>query len=157
MAERMKKVLFVCTANICRSPMAEAMFNALSDDAGLPFRAESAGVAALEDQPMSPNARRALEEVGIYAEDGRARQVSETMLKGADLVLAMSPRHVAELRQLFGSFYHKVHALPEFANATSGEGEISDPHGHAMAAHRACVRQLFEYLDRLVYNLGQQV
>lgn len=46
----MKKVLFVCTANVCRSPMAAAIFNALAEDRDLPFRAESTGVAALEDE-----------------------------------------------------------------------------------------------------------
>jgi protein-tyrosine phosphatase len=63
----LKKVLFVCTANICRSPMAEAIFNALAEDRGLEFRAESAGVAALRDEPMAPNASAALEEIGVYA------------------------------------------------------------------------------------------
>ena len=54
----MKKVLFVCTANTCRSPMAQ--------DEGLHFRAESAGTEALEGTAMAENAVAALEEAGIY-------------------------------------------------------------------------------------------
>ena len=61
----MKKVLFVCTANVCRSPMAQAIFNALAEDSGLPFRAESAGTAALEGALMAPNAVAVLEEAGV--------------------------------------------------------------------------------------------
>ncbi len=94
----MKKVLFICTANICRSPMAEAIFNALAEDRGLDFRAESAGVAALKGKPIAPNASAALEEIGVYAGGHSARQVSAEMLEEADLVLTMTPRHVAELR-----------------------------------------------------------
>src|ERR687886_2966398 len=93
----MKTLLFICTANICRSPTAEAIFNALAEERGLAWRAASAGVVALIDEDIAPNARVALEEVGIYAEGHRARQVSEEMLKEADLVLTMGPRHSATL------------------------------------------------------------
>ena len=68
----MKKVLFVCTANICRSPMAAALFNAPAEDRSLPFRAESAGTAALEGTPMAENTLAALEEVGNYPGPHRA-------------------------------------------------------------------------------------
>jgi protein-tyrosine phosphatase len=61
-----KKVLFVCTANTCRSPMAQAIFDALAKDEGLPFRAESAVTEAPEDAAMAENAVAALEEAGIY-------------------------------------------------------------------------------------------
>jgi protein-tyrosine phosphatase len=61
-----KKVLFVCTANTCRSPMAQAIFDTLTEDEGLPFRAESAGTEALEGTAMAENAVAALEEAGIY-------------------------------------------------------------------------------------------
>ena len=68
-----RQILFVCTANVCRSPMAEAIFNALAEERGLAWRAESAGVAALVDEDITPNARAALDEVGIYANEHRAR------------------------------------------------------------------------------------
>jgi protein-tyrosine phosphatase len=122
----MKKILFVCTANICCSPMAEAIFNALAEDRGLGFRAESAGVRALKGEPMAPNASAALEEVGIYAEDHRARQVSAKMLEGDLLVLAMEPRHVAELRRVFGDSF-EVYTLLRYVNNGSGEEGVADP------------------------------
>jgi protein-tyrosine phosphatase len=55
---QIKQILLVCTANVCRSPMAEAIFNALAEERGLAWRAESAGVAALEGEDITPNARR---------------------------------------------------------------------------------------------------
>jgi protein-tyrosine phosphatase len=63
--ERVKKVLFVCTANTCRSPMAQAIFDALAEDEGLPFWAESAGTEAPEEAAMAENAVATLE-AGIY-------------------------------------------------------------------------------------------
>jgi protein-tyrosine phosphatase len=147
-----KKVLFVCTANVCRSPMAEAIFNALAEDRGLGYQAESAGTAALRNEPMAPNASATLEEIGIYTEGHQARQVSEEMLEKADLVLAMAPWHVARLNQVFGASF-KVHTLPGYVGGASGEEDISDPYGSTMVAYRASARQILEYIDLLVARL----
>ncbi len=151
-----KQVLFVCTANVCRSPMAEAIFNALAEERGLAWRAESAGVAALVDEDITPNARAALDEVGIYANEHRARQVGEEMLEEADLVLGMGPRHVATLRRRFGGFSERVYTLPEYALGAPPEEGIPDPYGQTMTAFRASVRQLLEYTEGLVGRLERE-
>ncbi len=150
----LEKVLFICTANICRSPMAQALFNALAEDKGLEARAQSAGVAALKGEPIAPNARAALEELGVCPEKHSARQVSAQMLEEADLVLTMSPRHVAELRRLFGNSF-RARTLPEYAGGASAEEGIPDPYGSTMPTYRASVRQLFGYLDLLVDRLAR--
>ncbi len=151
-----KKVLFVCTASICRSPMAEAIFNALAEERGLAWRATSAGVAALEGEDITPNARAALEEVGIYTREHRARQVDEAMLREGDLVLAMGPQHVATLRQRFGDLSERVYALPEYALGAPPEEGIPDPYGQTMTAFRASVRQLLEHIEGLVKRLERE-
>ena len=151
-----RQILFVCTANVCRSPMAEAIFNALAEERGLTWRAESAGVAALVDEDITPNARAALDEVGIYTGEHRARQVGEEMLGEADLVLAMGPRHVATLCRRFGGLSERVYALPEYALGASPEEGIPDPYGQTMTAFRASVRQLLEYTEALVGRLERE-
>jgi protein-tyrosine-phosphatase len=152
-----KKVLFVCRANVCRSPMAEAIFNAVAEDRGLAYRAVSAGVAALVGEDLVPNARVALEEVGIYAGGHRARQVSEAMMGEADIVLAMSLRQVEIFRRRFGLLLdNKVYTLPEYALGTSPEEGIPDPYGHTMTAFRASVRQLLGCVEGLVGRLERE-
>jgi protein-tyrosine phosphatase len=147
-----KKVLFVCTANICRSPMAQELFNALAESSGLPFRAESAGTAALEGTPMAEKSVAVLEEAGIYPEPHHARQVSEAMVGEAELVLAMTPQHAATLRRLCGNPPRGIHTLPEYATGIAGEG-IADPYGLTMAAHRSTLRQLYAYVECTVDRL----
>ena len=153
-SEQAKKVLFVCTANICRSPMAEVIFNALAKEKGLPFRAQSAGTAALESNPMAPNAVAVLGEVGICPEIHRARQVDEAMLEESELVLAMSPRHVAALGRLYENPSGKIYTLREYATGKLDREGIPDPYGHTMATYRSSVRQLYEYVERVVNNLA---
>ncbi len=153
---RAQRILFICTANVCRSPMAEAIFNALAEERGLLWRAESAGVAALVDEDITPNARSALDEVGIYANEHRARQVGEEMLEEADLVIGMGPRHVATLRRRFGDLSERVYALPEYALGAPPEEGIPDPYGQTMTTFRASVRQLLENTEGLVGRLERE-
>lgn len=152
----MTRLLFVCTANLCRSPIAEAVFNVLAEEGGLSSRAESAGVAAQGGRPMTPEAIRALEEIGVRAEAHLARRLSRTTLDGVDLVLTMGPWHAAEIRKEFGDFAPEVHTLPGYVGA-QGDEEIPDPYRRSMVVYRATAHQIFEYVDLLVRRLGQSV
>jgi protein-tyrosine phosphatase len=148
-----KQVLFVCTANICRSPMAEAILNALASDMGVLVEARSAGTAALVGEPIAPHAEAALEEVGVYGIGHRARQVDAAMLEEADLVLAMTPQHAATLRRLSPDSAGRVHTLVGYAYGVPGGEGIADPYGQSMAVHRASVRRILKCVQRMVSQL----
>jgi protein-tyrosine phosphatase len=107
-------------------------------------------------EDITPNARAALDEVGIYANEHRARQVGEEMLGEADLVLGMGPRHVAALRRRFGGLSGRIFTLPEYALGASPEEGIPDPYGQTMTSFRASVRQLLEYTEGLVGRLERE-
>jgi len=149
------KVLFVCTANVCRSPMAEAIFNALASDAGMPYGARSAGTAALVDEPMAPHAKEVLGEVGVYPGEHRARQVDAAMMQGADLVLTMTPQQAAALRHVSAVDPGKIQTLLGYAYAAPETERISDPYGQPISAYRAAVRRIIEGVDRVVSRLGK--
>ena len=147
----------MCTANICRSPMAEAIFNALVSDANMTHEATSAGVAALVGEPIAPGARAVLDEAGVHAGEHRARQVDRAMLEEADLVLAMTPLHVAALHHLAGGPSEKIRTLPGYAKDVPDAEGIADPYGMPISAYRASAREIFGYVDRVVHKLqGQQ-
>jgi len=74
------------------------------------------------------------------------------MIEEAELVLAMTPQHVATVRQLGGDPPRGIHALPEHATGVAGEG-IPDPYGLTMAAHRSTLRQLYEHVGRVADRL----
>ena len=83
-------------------PDGQSAGHALAEDRDLGFQAKSAGVRVLQGEPMTLNASAALEEVGIYVEDHRTRQVSETMLEGNIPVLAMGPRYAENFVESLG-------------------------------------------------------
>jgi protein-tyrosine phosphatase len=133
--------------------MAQEIFNALAEDRKLPFRAESAGTAALEGRPMAENSLAALEEVGIYPEPHHARQVNAAIIGEAEMVLAMTAQHATTLRRLGCCPPQGIYTLPEYATGVAGEG-IPDPYGLSIVAHRSTLRQLYEYVEHVVRRLG---
>ena len=136
--------------------MAEAIFNALASDAAISYEAQSAGVAALVGEPMTPNAVTVLEEVGVYPGEHRARQVNEPMLEEADLTLAMTPKHVTALRRFSAGTAENVHTLLGYAHDAPDLEGISDPYGQSIVAYRASVRRIFESIEALVARLRDQ-
>ena len=151
----MKKILFVCTANICRSPMAAGIFNALAEQKGLEASAESAGVAALVSEPVDPHAHQVTQELGLDLGDHRARQVDLDMVREADLVLTMSSRHRDTLRRDFDGYSDRVYTLPEYV-MSDASGGIPDPYGRSLSTYRASSREILDYVERVIDRLKRE-
>lgn len=135
------RVLFVCLGNICRSPMAEAVFQNLVDDAGLSGRitVDSAGTSAYHvGEPAHPGTRRVLSHHGIHYE-GRARQIKpEDAVTGSTYLIAMDTENLDDLRRRFGDL-PSIHRLLDYATHTSVH-DIPDPY----------YSDNFDYVYRLV-------
>lgn len=135
------RVLFVCLGNICRSPMAEAIFQRLVDEAGLSdaIEVDSAGTSSYHvGERAHPGTRRVLAHHGIKYE-GKARQIrSEDTRNGMVYLIAMDSENVVELRRRFGDLPN-IHRLLDFATNTSVH-DVPDPY----------YSDNFDYVYRLV-------
>lgn len=151
----MERVLFVCTANICRSPMAGGIFDALARDMRLDFSSESAGVAALVREPAAPHAVRAMDELGVDIGGHRARQVNEAMVWDASLVLAMTPRHRETLHRNFSGFRGKIKTLPECSIGDTAAG-IADPYGYDFSVYRTSAREILRHVEMVLEALSSE-
>src|SRR6185436_2724004 len=96
----MKTVLFVCTGNICRSPIAEGLFRHATRGRN-DFRVLSAGVGAVEGLTPSEHAVRALRELGIDISRQRSRQLSMDLVDEADFIFGMTHSHVDAISMLY--------------------------------------------------------
>ncbi len=118
------KVLFVCTGNTCRSPMAEGLLRRLAADRKLKLELRSAGVAAMPGAPMSRHTEAILRREGAELPGGGARPIDGSAVEWADLILTMTVSHKRALLGQFPYAVDKVFALKEYTADPEAEGEL---------------------------------
>ena len=146
-----KKILFICTGNVCRSLMAELLMARLSQQRGLGLEVRSCGVAAEIYFAIPPGARAALAEVGITQVEHVAQLVTRDLLEWADLALTMTRTHCEELTDRFPEFGFKLHVLRGYAGL--GETDILDPLGRPDKAFSHCRDKIAEALESVARKL----
>ncbi len=125
----MKTILFVCTGNVCRSPMAEGLFRHATKDLGQ-YRVLSAGVGAIDGQPPSAHAVRALRELQIDIGRQRSRMLTGELVQQADYIFGMTHGHVDAITLLYPQAADKTFVLREFDDTLDTfEKDIADPIG----------------------------
>jgi len=141
-----RSVLFVCSANQCRSPMAMALFADLVKKKHHPdeWRIESAGCWAMAGMPATSNAAEAVRKLGLNLDDHRAQPVTDWLLKQFQLVLCMEMEHKTTLRRNYPEHAGKIYLLSEMSSHLQ---EIDDPVGQSIERYSSTIGKISQFLD----------
>ena len=142
-------ILFICTGNTCRSPMAAAFLQKMLDEKGIDAKVLSAGLG-MPGEPVSENAVKAMKKRG-YDISSHVSQTAEAMLlNAADIILTMQDVHKQVVMLGHIASRKKTFTLKEFVGE---QGDVPDPFGGEEAVYRSCRDALRELLLPLAEEL----
>jgi len=144
-------VLFVCTGNSCRSPMAEYYFNSEIKKLGLNYIAKSRGLHAESGCQMSANAKKVLVSRNI-AENienitHKSKQIDGDIIKESEFIYGITIHHQARLKEDFPEFSDKILCMPE---------NISDPYGGNLEIYEKCFEKIKQSVDIIIKSLPEE-
>ncbi len=151
----MKTILFLCTGNVCRSPMAEGLFRHAVQGRG-DFQVLSAGLGAVDGQPPTPHSVQAMKEVGLDISRQRSRALTAELVRSADLILGMTHSHTDTVGLLYPHAAEKTFLLREFDETLEPyEKDISDPIGSPYHVYVECRDQIEQGIVTLIKFMEQ--
>lgn len=154
----MFNVVIVCTANVCRSPLGEAILKKMvrEEDLISLIEVHSCGIWGMDGQKPSELTLQVANENDLDLSQHQARSIRPDIIKQADLILCMTPQHRQELIQFFPSKEKKIFTLKGFLKETRFTDEvIADPIGMSLSFYRRVYREIESETKRILPVIRQ--
>lgn len=145
---RPRRILFVCTGNICRSAMAEHLLRHMAAQRGLAIETASAGMAAEPHYRVPDAVNRLLAAEGVPPFSHKARLATRDVLRWADMILVMTADHLDHLLELYPEFAPRTRLLREAAGF--GDEDVEDPMAQPVEVYARCLAVIRESLEAML-------
>lgn len=148
--------MFICTGNICRSAMAEAMLKKmLKDQNRTDIEVCSSGIYADTGESSTQDATEVMEEYQIDLKEHRATNIKESQIEKMDLILCATMSHKIAVLQAYPELKEKVYTMKEYAGLAKEKEnyDIADPWGYNIHVYRKCANEIEECLKQIIKKI----
>lgn len=156
MSENIKKIMFICTGNTCRSAMAEGMLKKMLEDRGrVDIEVCSSGVHASTGEYSPDEAVKVMqEEYDVNILHHQSKNTKDTNINEMDLILCATHAQLTTLEYRYPELDHKIFTIKEYAYGPEvNDKDIKDPWGYPLDVYKKCAAEIFEALIKIIEKI----
>ncbi len=146
----MKKIMFICTGNICRSAMADGLMKKLVKEQNKDIESYSCGIFAENGDMPTFNAIEAIKEYGVDLKNHRATNIRNSKIKDMDIILCATVSHKNNVKAMYPELRDKIFTIKEYAEFDENNLDIPDPWGYDIETYRFCASTISKCLKKII-------